>query len=187
MFIIAGCNGSGKTTASFTILPEIIECREFVNADEIARGMSPFQPEKVAIQAGKIMLNRINELISNGVDFAFETTLSTQSYLRTIEFARRNNYKIYLLFLWLESVDLAIERVFLRVKNGGHYIHESIIRRRYERGLQAFFMKFRYAVDNWLFVDNSKNPFVLIAEGGQHEIEIHHRNDLWQLLNKQYS
>lgn len=80
LYIISRCNGAGKTTASFTILPEILNCKEFVNADEIAKGLSPFQPEKVAFEAGRIMLKRINELISENENFAFETTLSTRSY-----------------------------------------------------------------------------------------------------------
>lgn len=92
LYIIAGCNGAGKTTASYTILPEIIECKEFVNADEIAKGLSPFQPERVAIEAGKIMVNRINELLKNRESFAFETTLSTRSYKQKIELAKTNGY-----------------------------------------------------------------------------------------------
>lgn len=78
LYIIAGCNGAGKTTASFTVLPEMLNCKEFVNADEIAKGLSPFQPDKVSFEAGRIMLNRINELLIDGKDFAFETTLSTR-------------------------------------------------------------------------------------------------------------
>ena len=90
LYIIAGCNGAGKTTASFTILPEIINCREFVNADEIAKGLSPFQPEKVSFEAGRIMLNRINELLKDNVSFAFETTLSTKSYKHKIIETKKN-------------------------------------------------------------------------------------------------
>lgn len=93
LFIIAGCNGAGKTTASFTILPEIIKCNEFVNADEIARGLSPFQPEKVSFEAGRIMLTRINELLSENVSFAFETTLSTRSYNNKINQAKQKGIR----------------------------------------------------------------------------------------------
>ena len=109
IYIIAGCNGAGKTTASFTILPEILDCKEFVNADEIAKGLSPFQPEKVAIEAGRIMLNRINELFADDENFAFETTLSTRSYRNKITDARNNGYDVTLLFFWLQSVELAKE------------------------------------------------------------------------------
>ncbi len=104
LYIIAGCNGAGKTTASFTILPEIIDCKEFVNADEIAKGLSPFQPEKVAFESGRIMLNRIDELFKNEESFAFETTLSTKSYKNKIQKAKEKGYTVTLLFFWFSSV-----------------------------------------------------------------------------------
>lgn len=101
LYFISGCNGAGKTTASFTILPEMLNCKEFVNADEIARGLSPFQPENVAIQAGKIMLKRIDDLLNQQEDFAIETTLTTKSYLTTINRAQEFGYKVTLLFFGL--------------------------------------------------------------------------------------
>lgn len=107
LYIIAGCNGAGKTTASFTVLPEMLNCREFVNADEIAKGLSPFQPEKVALAAGRIMLVRIKELLTEGVSFAFETTLSTKSYRHLIASAQQQGYTVTLLFFWLQQVELA--------------------------------------------------------------------------------
>ncbi len=116
LYIIAGCNGAGKTTASFTILPEMLNCNEFVNADEIAKGLSPFQPETVAFEAGRIMLNRINELLEQQVDFAFETTLSSLTYQHTIKRAQEKGYFVTLIFFWLESIELAKERVKIRVK-----------------------------------------------------------------------
>lgn len=126
LYIISGCNGAGKTTASYTILPEILGCREFVNADEIAKGISPFQPEKVSFLAGRIMLERINELLEQNTDFAIETTLTTLSYRKTIELAKRKGYQITLLFFWLNDVDLAIERVKTRVTEGSHNIPEEV-------------------------------------------------------------
>lgn len=111
LYIIAGCNGAGKTTASYTILPEIIECKEYVHADEIVKGISPFQPEKVAVEAGRIMINRINELLASGETFAFETTLSTRSYRQKIESAKSKGYTTTLLFFWLKNIELAKERV----------------------------------------------------------------------------
>jgi predicted ABC-type ATPase len=111
LYIIAGCNGAGKTTASFTILPEILNCKEFVNADEIAKGLSPFQPEKVSFEAGRIRLKRIDELVKENRDFAFETTLSTRSYRNTIISAQANGYMVTLLFFWLQSIELAKKRV----------------------------------------------------------------------------
>jgi len=131
LYVIAGCNGAGKTTASFTILPEILNCKEFVNADEIAKGLSPFQPEKVSFEAGRIMLNRINELLETNQNFAFETTLATKSYKSKIIKAKKENYNVTLLFFWLETVDLAIERVKTRVIEGGHNIETEVIKRRY--------------------------------------------------------
>ena len=122
LYVISGCNGAGKTTASYTILPEILDCKEFVNADEIAKGLSPFQPETVSFHSGRIMLERIDELLAQNVDFAIETTLTTLSYQKTIEFAKSKGYTVTLLFFWLRDVNLAIERVKARVVEGGHSI-----------------------------------------------------------------
>lgn len=187
LYIIAGCNGSGKTTASFTILPEILKCREFVNADEIARGLSPFQPEKVAIQAGKLMLRRIAELMHEKVDFAIETTLSTKTYLHTIKNARENGYEISLIFLWLENVQLAIDRVAFRVQKGGHNIPNDVVRRRYERGLFNFFNYFKFEVDNWSLFDNSQIPLKIIAEGGKNDVQISYLGEIWRTLVQKYN
>jgi len=164
LYIIAGCNGAGKTTASFTILPEILDCREFVNADEIARGLSPFQPEKVSFEAGRIMLNRIDELMYSGENFAFETTLSTKSYKGRVEAAKRNGYTVSLLFFWLRSIELAKERVKTRVLEGGHNIEESVIERRYVRGILNLFDLYLPLVDEAMIFDNSEGQSILIAE-----------------------
>ncbi len=139
LFIIGGCNGAGKTTASFNILPDILQCKEYVNADEIARGLSPFQPEKVAFEAGRIMLHRIDELLQNGEDFAFETTLATESFRNLIIEAKAKGYFVHIIFFWLNSVELAEYRVAQRVKKGGHNIPNDIIKRRYFRGIKNFF------------------------------------------------
>jgi predicted ABC-type ATPase len=164
LYIIAGCNGAGKTTASFTILPEILDCKEFVNADEIAKGLSPFQPERVAFESGRIMLKRINELLDSNENFAFETTLATKSYKSKIIEAQSKNYKVTLLFFWLQNVDLAIERVKTRVKEGGHNIEKEVIRRRYTRGIQNLFEIYLPIVDETLIFDNSYESQELIAE-----------------------
>jgi len=164
MYIVAGCNGAGKTTACFTILPEIILCKEYVNADEIAKGLSPFQPEKVAIQAGRIMVQRVNELIEGNQSFAFETTLSSKNYLEKISRAKSNGFKVTLLFFWLDSVELAKERVKIRVSEGGHNIQEDDIVRRYERGLKNLFELYLPQVHKALIFDNSKNKPVIFAE-----------------------
>jgi predicted ABC-type ATPase len=165
LYIIAGCNGAGKTTASYTVLPEILHCKEFINADEIARGLSPFQPEKAAIAAGRIMLQRIDELLNLKIDFAIETTLTTKSYINTIKAARQNGYTITLLYFWLNNVELAIERVKLRVKSGGHNIPEAVIRRRYKNGMANLVKIFIGHCNSWVIINNSEKNFTFIAEG----------------------
>ena len=164
LYIIAGCNGAGKTTASFTILPTILDCKEFVNADEIARGLSPFQPEKVAFEAGRIMLKRIDELLEKGENFAFETTLATKSYKEIVKEAQNKNYHVTLLFFWLENIDLAIERVKSRVLEGGHHIPTDVIIRRYKNGLKNLFEIYLPIVDVAMIFDNSTDNSELIAK-----------------------
>lgn len=164
LYIIAGCNGAGKTTASFTILPEIIECKEFVNADEIAKGLSPFQPEKVAFESGRIMLKRITELLFDNQSFAFETTLSTKSYKSKILEAKEKGYTVTLLFFWLQNVELAKARVKTRVSEGGHNIEPEIIERRYFRGIKNLFKIYLPIVDGAIIFDNSNGKHELLAE-----------------------
>ncbi|RNL53998.1 zeta toxin family protein [Pedobacter jejuensis] len=164
LYIISGCNGAGKTTASFTVLPEMLNCKEFVNADEIARGLSPFKPESVAIQAGKIMVNRIEELLSRNLDFAIETTLTTKSYLQTIKRAKELGYQVTLLFFWLDDVKLAIERVKTRVAEGGHNIPTDVIERRYFKGIRNL-KDFSSISNYWLLINNSKENLQFVAEG----------------------
>ena len=165
LFIIAGPNGAGKTTASYTILPEMLDCREFVNADKIAEGISPFQPDKAAIEAGRFMLQRIKELLKHNVDFAFETTLSTKSYVNTILEAKELGYFVTLVYFWLCSSDLAVERVKIRVKEGGHDIPIDVINRRYLSGIKNLFNLYLPITDYWMIIDNTEKPFKLIAEG----------------------
>jgi predicted ABC-type ATPase len=164
LYIIAGCNGAGKTTASFTILPEILDCKEFVNADEIARGISPFQPEKVAIEAGRIMLHRMDELLNENESFAFETTLATKSYKNKILEAKAKGYNVTLLFFWLQTIALAKERVRTRVLEGGHNIDTEVIERRYLSGIKNLFDIYFSLTDNLLILDNSEGNRILIAK-----------------------
>jgi predicted ABC-type ATPase len=184
LFIIAGCNGAGKTTASYTVLPELLNVREFVNADEIAKGLSPFQPEKVSIEAGKIMLKRIDELIVQGQNFAFETTLASRIFVSLCSSARQKGYAICLTFLWLDSKELAIERVKQRVLEGGHNIPTETIIRRYSAGQRNFFNLYKNIVDFWLFIDNSKTEQELIAEGKEKSADIIYNKDKWTLIQK---
>jgi predicted ABC-type ATPase len=164
LYIIAGCNGAGKTTASFAILPEILECKEFVNADEIAKGISPFKPESVSLEAGRIMLNRIKELLNYQNSFAFETTLATKSYKNTIIEAKEKGYTVLLLYFWLQSIDLAKERVKTRFSEGGHNIESEVIERRYKAGMVNLFDVYLDIADYSLLFDNSEGKHELIAE-----------------------
>ena len=188
LYIVAGCNGAGKTTASLTILPEILNCFEFVNADEIAKGLSPFQPEKVAIEAGRIMLNRVKQLMEQGEDFAFETTLATKSYVSYIKKAKEKNYNITLVFIYLNSTALAKQRVKERVRKGGHNIEESVIMRRYESGLKNFFQLYAPLSDFWILVDNSSENYELyeIASGEFGQIKSILNQDLWNTIKENY-
>ncbi|WP_461534332.1 zeta toxin family protein [Sinomicrobium sp.] len=181
LYIIAGCNGAGKTTASYTILPEIIKCKEFVNADEIAKGLSPFQPEKVAFEAGRIMINRINELLEDNKSFAFEATLSTKSYKSKILKAKKQGYTITLLFFWLNNIKLAKERVKIRVKEGGHNIPVDVIERRYLKGIKNLFNIYLDIVDGTLIFDNSYGKHELIAQKIEEEFLIFDSNKFNQL------
>ena len=165
LYIIAGCNGAGKTTASYSILPDMLGCKEFVNADEIAKGLSPFQPEHVAIEAGRIMLDRIKDLINRNVDFGFETTLATKSYTQLIKAAQSKGYQVTLVFFWLNSPELAIARVKNRVIAGGHNIPEDTIRRRYISGAENLSKLYLPICDYWIIFDNSAHPSTIIAEG----------------------
>jgi len=184
LYLIAGCNGAGKTTASYTLLPDLLDCREFVNADEIARGLSPFQPETVAFEAGRIMLSRIEALLLKRVDFGIETTLATKSYAQTVARAQASGYSVTLLFFWLRTPEMAVERVAARVQSGGHFIPEDVIRRRYQRGIQNLLQLFIPLCDTWFVFDNSQSSAVLVAQG-KYATEILIREpDNWNQLNK---
>lgn len=165
LYIISGPNGAGKTTASLEILPELIKCEEFVNADEIARGISPFNPESVAIEAGRIQLERIKMLINKGADFSIETTLATKSYKNLIRHAQLEGYDVELLFFWLPSPDAAIERVKKRVSEGGHNIPHDTIVRRYRNGLKNLFNIYIPIVNSWSIINNFEVGSQYIATG----------------------
>jgi predicted ABC-type ATPase len=167
LYIIAGCNGAGKTTASNTILPKSLLVKEFVNADEIARGLSPYNPEGVAIEAGRLMLKRIAELLDNNDSFSIETTLSTKSYINLVRKAQARNYTVHLLFFWLSNVDMAKDRVAKRVAQGGHNIPTDVIERGYIKGLRNLFDIFMKECDIWVLYDNSENKAERVAFGGK--------------------
>lgn len=186
LYIIAGCNGAGKTTASFTILPEVLDCKEFINADEIAKGLSPFQPESVAMQAGRIMLARMDELLQKGETFAFETTLATKSYKQKIEWAQANGYEVTLLFFWLRNVTMAKERVAQRVAEGGHSIPSETIERRYHNGIANLFAIYMNMVDICYIFDNSEGERTPIAKKYKGGKEIIYNTDLYNQMKDSY-
>ncbi|MDR1739298.1 MAG: zeta toxin family protein [Bacteroidales bacterium] len=183
IFIIAGCNGAGKTTAAMTVLPEIIHFTEFINADEIAKGLSPINPEQSAIDAGKIMLNKIDELVKQGKSFAFETTLSGKLYADRFIEAQKKGYHTYLLFLWLPDVEMACERVKSRVLSGGHSIEQDIIRRRYYRGIENLFDVYMPISDEVVIFDNSVSPLDMIAMKSSNNFEIINSKKYKQLVS----
>lgn len=165
MYIISGCNGSGKTTASYALLPEMLNCREFVNSDEFAKSLSPFNPSAASVAASRYMIMKTKYLLGRDQDFCIETTLATRTLLNTIREARERGYIITLLYFWLNSPELAIKRVKNRVSAGGHDIADDVVYRRYYKGLQYFFYLYSGICDKWILADNSKPPFTIVAEG----------------------
>ena len=169
LFIIAGPNGAGKTTAAYSLLPEVFQTVEFVNADEIARGLSPLNPEGVAFEAGRIMLSRINELVRKEESFAFETTLSGLSYLKFLKTAKEKGYMVTLFFVHLENVPLAIERIAIRVSKGGHHIPSDVVARRYDKGMRNF-SAYSNLADSWYILDNSGKEYKWVAKFAGNEV-----------------
>ena len=165
MYIISGCNGSGKTTASYTMLPEMFQCADFVNSDEFAQGLSPFDPARASIEASRYMLLKIRYMMDRGKDFTVETTLATRSLKKLILRAQKQGYTVTVLYFWLNSPELAIARVKARVAAGGHNVPEPVIRRRYRTGLLYLFEDYMPLVDQWILADNSEIPFSVIAQG----------------------
>jgi predicted ABC-type ATPase len=155
--VIAGPNGAGKSTTAPAIVQQAFAVDEFINADTIARGLSAFAPEHVALAAGRIMLRRIRTLASERVSFAFETTLATRSFKPLLRGMQQSGYELHLIFLWLPNAAMAIDRVAIRVKRGGHSVPQDVIKRRYERGLANFFNIYRPIADSWLMLDNSSD------------------------------
>lgn len=165
MYIISGCNGSGKTTASYTLLPELFNCSQFINSDEFAKSLSPFDPAAASVTASRYLVMKFNYLVNRKTDFGVETTLATRTLLNMIKNAQAEGYKVTILYLWLNDVEIAINRVKHRVDNGGHDIPEEVIRRRFTRGLEYFFKDYIPVCDKWLLADNSQTPFSLVASG----------------------
>ena len=173
LYVIAGPNGSGKTTFAEEFLPHYTSCRTFINADIIARGLSGFSPDTAALKAGRLLLEQIETYSSKRIDFAFETTLSGVTYLSRLRDLKKSGYRIHLFFLWIPDVKLSIARVANRVKMGGHGVSEKVIRRRFHRGLKNFFRRYRSIIDSWMLIDNSENIFHEIAEENKDGFKIY--------------
>jgi len=160
----------------------MLNCKEFVNADNIAAGLSPFDPESVAIEAGRLMLTRIYELMNAGVDFAFETTLSTKSYVSLVKKAQDSRYKVTLLFIWLDSPAMALQRVSERVMKGGHSIPEDVIRRRYYRGLHNLINLYMPVCDAWMIISNKDIVPELVAKGAYKSDSMVLNSYIWDVI-----
>ncbi len=179
LYIIAGPNGAGKTTIALSAV-RAFGCKEFVNADLIASGLSPLAPEKSAIHAGRIMLERLDTLIKANATFAFETTLASRHLVNLIKLARKQGYEINLIFVRLENAELALKRVKLRVSKGGHNIEPKVIKRRFKRGLENFFSLYSDIANNWVLLDNSETP-IIVAESNNKILKIH-KEEIWRKL-----
>lgn len=183
LYILAGPNGAGKTTASQTLLAEVFNTDIFINADIIAAQLNPANPESVAFRAGRIMLERIQEILAAHKTFVIETTLATKSYFNLVKQARLSGYEVNLLFFYLPSADMAKERVKLRVSEGGHNIPPDTIERRYLSGIRNLF-EYILIVDSWRVYKNDITPPELIAEGELESITKIYNFELWEQLRK---
>jgi len=175
VYVIAGPNGSGKTTFARKFLPEYVKCPNFVNADLIAQGLAPFGPRSAAIKAGKLVLQQIHDFSKRGLDFAFETTLSGKTYLNLFRQLKAKGYALHLFFLWIPSSELAISRIRDRVAEGGHDVPPQDVKRRFARGLRNFFVLYRPLLSSWILFDNSGAKPILIAKEKNGRSELIHK------------
>jgi predicted ABC-type ATPase len=174
VYVIAGPNGAGKTTFATEFLPDFVHCREFLNADLIAAGLSPFAPETQNVRAGRLLLTRIKELAEARENFGFETTLSGRGYVNLFKRLRTNGYEIVMFFLWLPSADMAVSRVRARVRQGGHHVPEHVVRRRYTSGLSNL-RNLYWPIANivWL-LDGSEFPPTKVAHIQEGNLHVFH-------------
>ena len=184
LYLIAGPNESGKTTFAEKFLPHYVECFEFVNADLIAKGLSPFSPSTVAIKAGKILLEQIADCARRKADFAFETTLAGRGYVAILERMKQNGYEIHLIFLWLPDVKLALARVADRVSKGGHNIPEHDVKRRFLRGLRNLFHVYRPLFNTWTLFDNATGTPEQIVKTEQGVVTVLNKSKYEQVLKQ---
>lgn len=186
LIVIAGPNGAGKSTATPELIGDTLHLTEFVNADVIARGLSPFEPERAALSAGRIMLQRLRELAGQRSSFGFETTLASRTFAPWIEVLIQSGYKFELLFLWLPRVETSLLRVQTRVRLGGHHVPEEVIRRRYEGGLDNFFNLYSPLASTWAMYDNSRKKPLLVAKGRGPLTTDVGNEEAWESLIRRY-
>jgi len=172
LYIVAGPNGSGKTTFAREFLPDYARCKEFINADLIAGGLSPFSPEAAAMRAGRLFLEQIRLLASRRSDFGFETTLSGVTYVSMLRKLKAQGYRVHLFFLWIPTVEMALARIADRVRRGGHDIPETVVRRRFHKSIQKLLTLYRPLLDLWMLFDNSGTKPQLIAREEVGELRV---------------
>ena len=172
LYIIAGPNGAGKTTFAKEFLPHYAKCENFVNADLIAGGLAPFSPETAALRAGRLLLEQIRRLASQRSNFGFETTLSGVTYVSLLRRLKAEGYRIYLFFLWIPTVEMALARIADRVRRGGHRIPAPVVRRRFPKGINHLFKLYRPLLDSWMLFDNSGPTPRLVAREEVGELEV---------------
>lgn len=173
VYVIAGPNGAGKTTFASEFLPKFVGCFEFLNADLIAAGLSPFAPQLQNIRAGRLLLERIAELTAQRTDFGFETTRAGRTYVKLLSEMKANGYRVELFFLWLPSAEMAVARVANRVAQGGHDVPPEDIRRRYAAGVNHLFRLYRPILDRWWIFDATRLPPEPIASEEQLQLTIY--------------
>jgi predicted ABC-type ATPase len=188
VIVLSGPNGAGKSTTAPRLLRDAFAVDEFVNADAIAQGLSAFAPETAAIEAGRVMLKRLNELAAKRVNFAFETTLASRTFAPWLEKLMKREYRAHLMFLALPNAEAAIERVTIRVKLGGHDIPEPVIRRRFAAGLRNFFHLYQPVVSSWGLYDNSwpDQPLLIAEKAGSGRLDVM-RKTVYDQLMKEYA
>jgi len=184
VYIIAGPNGAGKTTFATKFLPHYVECMEFVNADLIASALSPSLPDRAAFRAGRLMIEQIHSLADSRVDFGFETTLAGRGYVRLLNNLKDRGYRIHLFYLWIHSIDVALERIAGRVKMGGHNVPEDVVRRRYHKGISNFSRLYQPLTDSWAIYDNSTDTPHLIAYKEHDKLEIIDHDTFYRISNE---
>lgn len=187
IYIIAGPNGAGKTTFAKKFLPRYAKCNNFVNADLIASGLSPFSPASAAIKAGKLLLSEIHSLAEKKADFAFETALCGKAHLKFLEKQKKRGYSVHIFFLWLPAVNLAVSRVKERVERGGHYASTTDVKRRFHRSTRNFFNLYMPLADSWHLFENSAEIPALIAGRKDEKLEIRDAALFKKISEKRYA